>query len=289
MYYDSLRNTTLVPMSGIGEKELIWLEQQLSENSDRKFIILDHVYAGSRYQSFSLWADKPTKTYFDILRKYKDRVIVEVGGHDHFSSVRYHSTKNVFDLPDPEGERLNFHNLIIAPSFTPWYRNNPAVSVMEIDEQQIPRNFRSTYWNLGDTIGDTQVTPYEDLEFRDLDYKEAYGLDELTPNAIQMFAVQLGLSPVMQNDYMIRKIGLDPQDPEEVEISREVFMDKGLITKISKRGGAPLYSLWPQICLMASNISVSEYAACLAKDPETHIHGSTVHADKWERMIDYPL
>ena len=26
MYYDSLRNTTLVPMSGIGEQELAWLE-----------------------------------------------------------------------------------------------------------------------------------------------------------------------------------------------------------------------------------------------------------------------
>jgi len=131
------------------------------------------VYAGSRFQSFSLWADKPTKTYFDILRKYKDRIIIEVGGHDHFSSVRYHSTKNVFDLPDVEGdEGSNFHNLIIAPSFTPWYQNNPAVSVMEIDDQQIPRNLRSTYWNIENTIGDSQITPYEELEFRNLDYKE---------------------------------------------------------------------------------------------------------------------
>ena len=121
-----------------------------------------------------------------MIRKYKHRIIIEIGGHDHFSSLRYHTGSQVLDLPDPKDD-FNFHNLILAPSFTPWYQNNPAVSSLEITNALVPRNFRSTYWNLKETIGKTHITPYSQLEFRDLDYRTEYGLDELTPDAIEAF------------------------------------------------------------------------------------------------------
>ena len=66
---------------------------------------------------------------------------------------------------------------------------------------------------------------------------------------------------------MIRKVGLNPDDPEEVDIAYEIFLDKGLVTKISDNPAT--YSHWPQICLMKRNISVAEYATCLTKDPYT--------------------
>ena len=69
----------------------------------------------------------------------------------------------------------------------------------------------------------------------------------------------------LQKDYMIRKIGLDPNDAEEVAIAYEIFLTKGLVTKISDN--PPTYSHWPQICLMKRNITVAEYATCLSKDP----------------------
>lgn len=181
-----------------------------------------------------------------MLRKYKDRVIAEIAGHDHFASFRYHTTKNVLGLADdPTIHEENFHNLIVTPSFTPWYQNNPAVSALEINEHQIPHNFRSTYWNLKETIGYTHTTPYEHLVFRDLDYTAKYGLDVLTPNALKAFKDRLLADVEMHNDYMIRKVGLDPKDPEEVNVARDIFLEKGLITKINKPGEAPLYSLWP--------------------------------------------
>ena len=95
------------------------------------------------------------------------------------------------DLADPKTE-FNFHNLIIAPAFTPWYQNNPAVSSLEInDTTLIPRNFRSTFWNLKTTIGKTRITPYNELEFRDVDYLSEFGIDELTPDSIKAFAQKL--------------------------------------------------------------------------------------------------
>ena len=66
---------------------------------------------------------------------------------------------------------------------------------------------------------------------------------------------------------MIRKVGLDPNIPEEVDQAYEIFLEKGLVTKITEN--PPTYSHWPQICLMKRNISVAEYATCLARDPYT--------------------
>jgi hypothetical protein len=48
-----------------------------------------------------MWISSMTEKYFQILRDYKDQIIIEVGAHDHTSTLRYHSSNNVFDFPDP--------------------------------------------------------------------------------------------------------------------------------------------------------------------------------------------
>jgi hypothetical protein len=87
--------------------------------SGRKVILLDHVYAGSRFQGEELNKPECAKTYFSMLRDYHDVVIIEVAGHDHFSDLRYHSSNNVFDLPNP-AVKFDFHNILIAPGVTAW-------------------------------------------------------------------------------------------------------------------------------------------------------------------------
>ena len=99
----------------------------MSEDSDRKFIIAYHVYPGSRFNNFALWNDRPNQVYFEMIRRHKDRIIIEIAGHDHLASLRSHTGSSVLNLEDPATE-FSFHNLIIAPSFTPWYKNNPGVS-----------------------------------------------------------------------------------------------------------------------------------------------------------------
>ena len=74
-------------------------------------------------------------------------------------------------------------------------------------------------------------------------------------------------SNALQKDYMIRKVGLDPNISEEVDQAYEIFLEKGLVTKITDN--PPTFSHWPQICLMKRNISAAEYATCLSRDPYT--------------------
>lgn len=104
--------------------------------------------------------------------------------------MRYHTGSDVFDLPNPDRE-YDFHNLLIAPSFTPWYMNNPAVSSFEISDTLVPQNLKSSYFNLKPTIGKDDRTSYNELEFRDIDYTQDYKVHELTPQAFDSFRMRL--------------------------------------------------------------------------------------------------
>ena len=84
---------------------------------------------------------------------------------------------------------------------------------------------------------------------------------------------------------MIRKVGLNPDDQEEVETAYEIFLEKGLVTKISDN--PPTYSHWPQICLMKRNISVAEYATCLSRDPYTS-KSPVVSTETYSRVPQQP-
>ena len=88
LFYDFEAVENYVP--GEGEIMLEWLEDQLKEESDRKFVIIDHVYAGARYGVTQMWYEDGNETYFDLMDNYRDRVITEIAGHDHFTSLRYH-------------------------------------------------------------------------------------------------------------------------------------------------------------------------------------------------------
>ena len=74
-----------------------------------------------------MWYEEASAVYFNLIEKYRDRIIIEIAGHDHLASLRSHTGSSVLNLEDPATE-FSFHNMIIAPAFTPWYKNNPAVS-----------------------------------------------------------------------------------------------------------------------------------------------------------------
>ena len=49
-----------------GDEMLDWLESNLSEaaNTDRKFIITDHVYAGARFLEEKMWDNNKNERFF---------------------------------------------------------------------------------------------------------------------------------------------------------------------------------------------------------------------------------
>lgn len=108
-----------------------------------------------------MWNENPRFFYFKILEEFKDRVIIELAGHDHLESVRTHKI----------GKDNFFHNLLVAPSITPWYKNNPGVSSLKIGNDMVARNLKTTFLNLNPTIGLINSTPFDKLEFRELDFE----------------------------------------------------------------------------------------------------------------------
>ena len=172
---------------------MFWLQEQLSKAEEgRKFIIIQHVYAGARYKNHPMWNSYPNRVYFELLEKHKNKIIMEVGGHDHFTSMRYHTEKNIMDVDQSTSDTSLFHNILINPSVTPWYKHNPGISAIDInDETLIPFNYTASYLNLDATIGQTQRTPYSQLQWRDVDYNQLYGLDELTPQGIHKLRIRL--------------------------------------------------------------------------------------------------
>ena len=66
LFFDSERSLDL-DASPQGYIELAWLRKQLEEDSDRKFILTSHVYAGARYASWALFLENANAAYFEIL------------------------------------------------------------------------------------------------------------------------------------------------------------------------------------------------------------------------------
>lgn len=214
---------------------------------------MSHVYPGARYKGFQLWSDKPNRVFFDILERNKDKIIIELAGHDHFADLR--TSANM--------ERELFHNMLVAPSITPWYRNNPGVTSFEITDDFVPQSLRSTFLNLKATYGRDGPFRAEDLEFRELDFEKQYGIKEMTPDEIWALAYRLTQDHTLHKDYLIRKMGLDPEIKSEVEQAVGILLEKELIDVAS--GG--MYSMWPQICVMTANKTEEEFKGCLkAKD-----------------------
>ena len=57
-----------------------------------------------------------------------------------------------------------------------------------LSEDLVPHNLQSTFLNLNTTYGHDEPVPYEQLEFRWLDYSEQWGVDELTSKDIYQFS-----------------------------------------------------------------------------------------------------
>mmetsp|Transcript_20175 Transcript_20175/g.24903 ORF Transcript_20175/g.24903 Transcript_20175/m.24903 type:complete len:147 (-) Transcript_20175:421-861(-) len=146
-----------------------------------------------------MWFTYPNNTYFDLMSKYKDKIIIEVGGHDHFSSMRYHTSSDILDTAVPATADANlFHNILVNPSVSPWHSNNPGISAFEIDDETLlPHSYHASFLNLQHTIGKEQRTPYRSLEWRDLSYKDDFGLELLTPESIHELRIRLQGNPVL--------------------------------------------------------------------------------------------
>ena len=140
-----------------------------------------------------------------MYEKYRDRIIIDIGGHDHFTSFRAHKGQTVNE--DGTTSEYAFRNLFVAPSITPWYMNNPGISVFEVGDDMVPRNLQQSFLDLDMTIGREDDIPYETLTFRDLDYASEYGLQDLTAQSILKLQGELKADIDLQLKFLVEKMG----------------------------------------------------------------------------------
>ena len=88
--------------------------------------------------------------------------------------------------------------------------------------------------NLAPTIGLPDEVPYEQLEFRSVDYKRDFGVKELTADAFAALAQRFKADKKLHNEFMVRSVGFHPSDPKEVLRAHAIFLDRGLAVQHSE-------------------------------------------------------
>jgi hypothetical protein len=89
-----------------GEDMMAWIQDQFDNAGTRKFILTSHIYAGTRYNKEDLLKLDKANAYFKLIRDNHDKVIFESFGHDHYADLRYHSSEDVADLPNLDGDKF---------------------------------------------------------------------------------------------------------------------------------------------------------------------------------------
>ena len=90
------------------------------------------------------------------------------------------------------------------------------MSSFKISDDLVPSSLRSTYLNLSPTIGQEGPVALKDLDLRQLDLQESFGIGDLTASSIFELAELLADDDELHQNYLIRKMGLDPSLQDEV-------------------------------------------------------------------------
>lgn len=206
MYMDAAAQETY---NGEGSLITSWLENQLAlaYAEDRKVIIMDHVYAGTRWHAEKMWFDDYNSEYFRVLRAYHEQVIIEVVGHDHYADLRYHSSYHVANLEDTS-EKFDFHNLLVAPGVTPYDNSNPGVAKFEITEDLVPTALEMEFLGLEATFGFDSVA-YDDIEWWHVNWSTMWGISDITPTEISEFRKRLEADQDYALNYLVSKLGFN--------------------------------------------------------------------------------
>lgn len=216
--------------------QIAWMQLQLEQGATmgRKFIITDHLYAGTRYESEEMWHPEWNEQYFKVLRDHADVIVLEIVAHDHYMDLRYHSSDHVLDFPDTPS-KFDFHNVLLTPGMTSNKGQQPGVAYFEIGDDNIPRHLQAQFLNLYSTF-DNPMPAYEDLEFRSLNLVD-YGVDAFDASSLATFRNELELDQEFALRYIVEKLGFDYDDDTERNTAFSLMSSADLITTTKHKTG----------------------------------------------------
>ena len=125
-----------------------WLESVLDANfkldSDqrRKVILMMHIPPGLNYFKEDgkaspvevFWKEEFLKAYLQIIKKYQGDILINLGSHIHRASIKAPVSQYMNDL-----ELV----MLLTPSISPIYKNNPGFTLMRIGDDNKIQDIRS--------------------------------------------------------------------------------------------------------------------------------------------------
>ena len=162
-------------------------------------------YTGSSSDQFhSNYNDK----YFSVLEKYHDRIVIEVGAHDHFADLRYNSFGS-------GSSKTYYHNFLEAPGCTPDKNQNPGIAIFEVDHTTlVAQNLRMVFLPIDQTYGMSSIPSVSSLPFRDYSMSQ-FGLTKLSPLDLHNFKTLIEPDETLTQNYLVTKLGYNYKDSKE--------------------------------------------------------------------------
>lgn len=192
----------------------------------RKFIITYHIYPGAKYNSKAKanWDETYSNAYFDIIGQHHDKIVMEIGAHDHFSDIRYHSNK--------DAATYFYHNILISPGVTPRNKQNPGFATFDIDLSMTPTNLKMTFLDLDKTFGmESAPNDINAVPINVVDFSKEFGLKDISAAALSKFKDKLAADNSLTERFMVRKLGFDFNDADQKSEALDILQnDIGILT-----------------------------------------------------------
>lgn len=170
-----------------------------------------------------MWNDDYNKRYFDLMLKYKDRLVIELAGHDHWEDFRLYV--------DKDGNK--FRNMFIASGIGMDHRQLPGFNTMKIDEQSLlPKDFRETILDVTKAYGHEQPPPLDSLPIHTVDFAQDYGMKDVSADSLYA-KIQSFEKDDFNNvlNYLSDKLGFDHKDPASYAQGLDLAASWSLINK----------------------------------------------------------
>ncbi|CDW83200.1 UNKNOWN [Stylonychia lemnae] len=248
------------------EDQFAWLEKQfMTAEHDRKFIISNHIYPGSKQEQIpaKLWHSNYTSDFIEILLKYNDKILLEVSGHDHISDLRYNHGSKIHQsakksLTSGSLNDFNFHNIVIAPGVTSASAQNPGYALFTVEDQDhiSARNLTMVFLPIQKTYNWTSIP--QDLSqwpFRTLNFN-SFGLHDLSADSFHELRHRLQKDNKLLLNYLALKTGFDPNDP--IEFQTAIAIHQKVATLLTSDLNPYVY-----FCQMHKNLGHLDYTNCI--------------------------
>ena len=145
--------------------------------------MIQHIYPGAWFYSKdevvhteNTWMPTYNQRYVDMIYENRDRIIIEVAGHDHVEDIRYsrrQDGKSARSLLISNAVTLNNHDL---PGFTTFKVEN-----------FVPTDLMQYSLDITPSFGMSHIPSFESLSYNVVNYKKDYGLKDLRPKTIEGF------------------------------------------------------------------------------------------------------